>query len=95
MFPMRGSFGGPGGNLEFEGFGFDLHTRLNTMNKKRKKDMNIGDGMFLRSNSMIFVKEGKVISSVRYWNLCEHALPQINIGREAKVFSERKKLKAK
>ena len=56
MFPIIGSVGGPGGNLEFEGFGFfDLKNRINTMNKK--KDKNIGDTIFLVSSSM--VSEGK------------------------------------
>ena len=34
MFPMIGSFHGPGGNF---GDLMDLHTRLATMNKKRSK----------------------------------------------------------
>ena len=38
MFPMRGSFLGPGGNLEFEFLVFDLQTMLIiSMNTKMKK----------------------------------------------------------
>jgi len=37
MFPMRGSFFGPGGNLEFEFLVFDLQNMLISMNTKMKK----------------------------------------------------------
>lgn len=53
MFPIRGSFGGPGGNLEYEDFGFvEFHIRRIIMNKKMK-NKNMGDETILGSSSMI------------------------------------------
>jgi hypothetical protein len=43
MFPIRGSFLGPGGNLEFVFLAFDLQVILITMNKSKPRivDMRI------------------------------------------------------
>lgn len=47
MFPIRGSFGGPGGNLEFEDFGFvEQKIKINIMNKKMK-NKKMGDEIIL------------------------------------------------
>jgi len=37
MFPMRGSFLGPGGNFEFVLLVFDFHVILITMNKRKTR----------------------------------------------------------
>lgn len=42
MFPIRGSFGGPGGNLEF----VELKIKINIMNKKMK-NKKMGDEIIL------------------------------------------------
>lgn len=54
ILPIRGSFLGPGGNLGFEFFDFDLESRRVAMNNnnKRKKQVEIAENEKI-SNSMI------------------------------------------
>lgn len=52
-FPIRGSFGGPGGNLEFEGLVFVLQNKLNTVNMKRKMGRIASEGIFWWPKSMV------------------------------------------
>lgn len=55
-FPIRGSFGGPGGNLEFEDLVFVLQ---NMVNKKMNKGKIASEGMFSTPMSMV-LKENKL-----------------------------------
>jgi len=54
MFPMRGSFLGPGGNLEFEFVVFDLQNMWISMNTMMKRG-RIVDKEMCSSNPMIAI----------------------------------------